>query len=177
MRLVAIAVLALCAVPSGSMADRPKVTRAMVKSVEEALDNRLQLLWADDAMPVQVVGVTQGVYLSGYGVVFMNELNLAPGAGITPFHPKVTADEVKRIHDKKASRIPQLKDTMADLLVASAKALDAMPGDEQVTLGISLFYWNWENSTGLPGQIVMHAPRRALLEGKPAATKVVTEEY
>ncbi|MBZ5609664.1 MAG: hypothetical protein LAP38_15495 [Acidobacteriia bacterium] len=176
MRGLAIAVLVLCAIPSGSMADKPKVSRAMIKPMEESLDNRLQRLWADD--PIQVLGLTQGLYINGYGVVFMSELNLAPGAGISPFHPKVTPDEVKRIHDKKVARIAQLKETMADMLVGSAKSLDAMPADEQVTLGISLFYWNWENSSGLPGQIVMHAPRRVLLESKPAATaKLVTEEY
>ncbi len=108
----------------------------------------------------------------------MSEVNLAPAPGITPFHPKVTADEVKRIHDKKAARIAELKNTMTDMLLGSAKSLDAMPLGEQITLGISLFYWNWENSTGLPGQIVMHAPRQALLEGKPAAAaKLVIEEY
>jgi hypothetical protein len=143
--------------------------------MEENLDNWLQRMWADD--PAQVVGLTQGVYISGYGAVFMSELNLAPAPGITPFHPKVTADEMKRIHDKKAARLAQLKETMQDMLLSSAKSLDPMPLDEQLTLGISLFYWNWENSTGLPGQIVMHAPRRALLEGKAAAAKLVIEEY
>jgi hypothetical protein len=175
MRILATAVLALCAIPSGSMADRPKVSRAVMKSVEEGLDGRLQKLWANDPNPVQVLGLTQGMYISGYGAVFMSELNLAPGAGITPFHPKVTPDEVKRIHEKKLARIAQLKDTMAEMLLSTAKSLDTVPPDEQVTLGISLFYWNWENSAGLPGQIVMHAPRRALIEGQPA--KLVTEEY
>jgi hypothetical protein len=178
MRILAIAVLALCALPGGSKADRPKVSRAMIKGMEEGLDNRLQRLWSNDPDPVQVIGLTQGVYINGYGAVFMTELNLAPAPGITPFHPKVTADEVKRIHDRKLARISELKNVMTDMLLGTAKSLDAMPPAEQVTLGVSLFYWNWENSTGLPSQIVMHAPRGVLLEGKPAASaKLITEEY
>jgi hypothetical protein len=129
---------------------------------------------------VEVIGVTQGVYVAGYGVVFMGEVNIAPGGGITPFHQKVTPEDIKRIHDKKLSRIGQLKETMADMLIGSAKSLDALPGDEQVMLGVSLFYWNWEDTNGLPVQVVMHAPRRVLLEGKSAASDklfVTSEEF
>ncbi|HYL35111.1 MAG TPA: hypothetical protein VEV17_04275 [Bryobacteraceae bacterium] len=178
MRGLAIATLLLAALPMGSMADKPRVSRAMIKAVEESLDNRLQRLFPGD--PVEMVGVTQGVYVDGYGVVFMGEVNLAPGAGISPFHPKITADEVKRIHDKKQARLGQLKETMADMLAGSAKSLDALPADEQITLGISLFCWNWEDTAGLPAQIVMHAPRRVLLQGKAAASDklfVTSEEF
>jgi hypothetical protein len=178
MKGLAIATLLLCALPSGSMADKPRVSRAMIKDVEECLDNRLQKVWPDD--PLQVVGLTQGAHIDGYGVVFMSEVNLAQGAGISPFHPKFTPDEIKRMHDKKLARLAQLKDLMTDMLVGSAKTLDALPADEQITLGISLFYWNWENSTGLPAQVVMHAPRRVLLQGKTAASDklfITSEEF
>ncbi len=56
MRILAIAILALCAVPSGSMADRPKVSRLTIKAMEESLDNRLQRLWSDDPIPSRWLG-------------------------------------------------------------------------------------------------------------------------
>ena len=178
MRGPAIATLLLCALPLGSMADKPRVSRAMIKATEEILDNRLQKLFPGDA--VEVVGLTQGVYLDGYGVVFMSEVNLAPSAGLSPFHRTITPEEIKLVHDKKQTRVAQLKEAMADMLLGSAKSLDALPADEQIMLGISLFYWNWENTAGMPAQIVMHAPRRVLLQGKTAASDklfVTSEEF
>ena len=49
---------------------------------------------------------------------------------------------------------------------ASAASLDPVPPDEQITIGISLYNWYWEDTTGLPAQIVMHAPKRLLVQVK-----------
>jgi len=161
---VLASLLLIGALKSGLAADKPKVNRLMVKSMEESFDNRLQRLWPDD--PLQVVGLTQGVYISSFGAVFMSEVNLAQGPGISPFHPTVTPEEVKRIHDKKLARVKKLKETMEAMLMDSAGSLDSVPADEQIALGISLFYWNWENREGLPQQIVMHAAKKLLLQAK-----------
>ncbi len=161
MRPAAI-ILLLCALPFGSMADKPKVSLAMIKTMQESVDSHLQRIWPDD--PVEMIGVTQGAYISGSGVVFVSELNLAPSAGISPFHPTRTADELKRIHDKKISRLPKLKTAMQEWLLNSAGALDPIPPAEQIALGITLFYWSGENTEGLPSQIVMHGSKRALLD-------------
>ena len=178
MKNLAIAAVLVCALPFGSMADKPRVGRAAMRGMEESLDNKLQKLWPDD--PVQVVGLTQGVYITGYGAVFMSEVNLAPGTGITPFHQTVTADEVKRIHEKKMARLAKLRDTMTNMLLGSAKSLDTVPAEEQIALGISLFYWNWEDRSGLPAQIVMHASKRLMLQAKSGAAGksfITTEEF
>jgi hypothetical protein len=178
MRPVLAAGLLLCAFAAGSSADKPKVSRAMIKAMEDSLDNRLQQLWPDD--PAQVVGLTQGVYINAYGAVFVSEVNLAQGAGVSPFHPTVSADEVKRIHEKKAARLKKLRETMEAMLLDSAGSMDSVPADEQIALGISLFYWNWENRDGLPAQIVMHAPRKLLLQAKTGAadrSSIVSDEF
>src|SRR6266852_5746204 len=145
MRLLAIASLLLCSLPIGSMADKSKVSRAAIQAIEANMDSHLTKLWPDD--PMQVVGLTQG-------------------AGITPFHQTVTKDELTRMHDKKLTRLPKLKDAMQDMLLNSASSLDSVPATEQITLGITLFYWHGESTEGLPAQIVMHAPRRALVNVK-----------
>jgi hypothetical protein len=164
MRTAAIVSLLLCALPFGSMADKPRVNRGLIEAMEKSVDWRLQRLWPGDS--AEVLGLTQGAYINGYGAVFMSEINVAPTAGITPFHPTVTPDEVKRTHDKKLQRIAGLRDAMREILMDSAGSLDTVPGEEQVTLSISLFYWTWEKRDGLPAQIVMHASKKSLLQAK-----------
>src|SRR6266851_1600435 len=144
MRTLAIASLLLCSLPIGSMADKSKVSRAAIQAIEANMDSHLTKLWPDD--PMQVIGLTQGTYINGFGAVFMSEVNLAPGAGITPFHQTIGKDELVRLHDKKITRLPKLKDAMQDMLLNSASSLDTVPGSEQITLGITLFYWHGENT-------------------------------
>ncbi len=171
MRLTAIAVFMALAFACGSMASKPN--RAMVEAMEKSMDRKMTVLWPGD--PAEVMGLTQGVYITGYGAVFMSEVNLAPAAGITPFHPQASQEEIKRTHEKKVSRMAKLRDAMQGMLVDSAKSLDAVPADEQVVLGVSLFYWNWEDKSGMPAQIVMHAPKRVLLQADKAS--IVIEEF
>ena len=45
-----------------------------------------------------------------------------------------------------------------------ASSLDAVPPNEQVVLGVTLFYHTWEDRGGLPSQIVMQAERQKLLD-------------
>jgi hypothetical protein len=178
MKIAAIISVVLCALPAGSMADKPKVSRTMVEAMEKSIDGKLQNLFTPE--PVEVLGLTQGAYINGYGAVFMSELNLAPAPGITPFHPAVKPDEIKRTHDKKLQRIAALRNSMRDILVDTAASLDSVPSDEQVAIGFSLFYWNWENREGLPAQIVMHAPKRLLLQAKAGTADkgaIVSEEF
>ena len=176
MKIAAVALLALCALPGGSMADGPKLNRGMIEAMQHSLDNKLSGLWPQD--PAEVLGLSQGAYIQGYGAVLLGEVNVAPTAGITPFHPSVTADEVRRTHEKKVQRMAAIRTAMRAMLVDSARSLDSLPAAEQVTVGLSLFYWNWENRDGLPAQIVMHAPRKALLQSASAEqASIASEEF
>jgi hypothetical protein len=176
MRTLLIASIVLSALPAGSMADGPKVNRAMIEGMEHSLDQKFRGLWPLD--PIEVLGVSQGTYIRGYGAIFLGEVNLAPAAGISPFHQTIKPDEVVRTHEKKLQRMAALRTTMRAILVDSARSLDSLPADEQVTLGISLFYWTWENREGLPAQIVMHAPRKTLLAAANAEqAPIAAEEF
>jgi hypothetical protein len=156
------------------MADGSKVNRAMIEAMEHSLDSKLSGLWPQD--PAEVLGLSQGTYIQGYGAVFLGEVNLAPAAGISPFHPTVSADEVRRTHEKKVQRMAAIRTAMRAMLVDSARSLDSVPPDEQVALGLSLFYWKWENRDGLPAQIVMHAPRKALLQSTNAEQATIASQ-
>ena len=38
--------------------------------------------------------------------------------------------------------------------------------NEQIVFGVTLFYYNWEDTSGLPAQIVMQAERQKLLDAQ-----------
>jgi len=181
-RIAAVTILLLCALPFGSMADKPKVSHAMIQAMADSVDSHLREIWPLD--PVEVIGVTQGAYVSGYGAVFVSELNLAPSPGISPFHKEITADELKRTHEKKLGKLPKLKTAMQQVLLSSAGSLDPVPSEEQIALAVTLFYWRGENRDGLPSQIVMHGQKRALVDilaGRAdkatLATVLTTQEF
>ena len=163
-------------------ADRARVSRTSVAAMEESLDKRLAGLFPDD--PVLLVGVTKGTYITGYGTVFMGELNLVPSAGITPFHQTISKEEIARIHQKEVDRVPKLKQVMQELLLSSAASLDTVPADEQIALSVTLFHFYWENIVGIPSQIVMHAPKKTLVAAHSGradratlASAIVVEEF
>jgi hypothetical protein len=164
MRRLVLASLLAFALPLGSMADKPSVGRPMIKAMEASIELELLRTWPTE--PIEVLGVTHGAYVEGYGAVFMTELNLALGAGISPFHPQITVDEAKRLHEKKMARLPQLKNTMRVILMNCAGSLDSVPDDQQIALAVTLFYFHGESTEKLPSQIVMHGQKRALLDVK-----------
>jgi len=164
MKIALIVSLALCALAAGSMADKPKVTRPMLEAMEKSVDGKLQNLYGLD--PAEIVGVTQGAYINGYGAVFMSEVNLAPATesrrSILPSSPKKSS----ALTTKRSSAWRRSGMRCGRFLIDSAASLDTVPADEQVAMGVSLFYWTWENREGLPAQIVMHAPKKAVAPGQ-----------
>jgi len=64
---------------------------------------------------------------------------------------------------------------MREMLLASAASLDTVPANEQIALGVTLFYYGWEDTTGLPAQIVMQAPRQKLLDAQRGGNKAELE--
>jgi hypothetical protein len=139
-----------------------KLTRGAIAAVEKSLDRRLERDVLEDNL-FSLTGMTRGLYLEGYGTVFSAEVDLVP-TSITPFRPELTKEEVARVRQRKLERLPVLRKTMRDMMVASAGSLDGMPMEEQIVLGVTLTNRTWEDVRGIPSQIVMQAERRALLE-------------
>jgi len=61
MRTLLVASILLSALPAGSMADGPKVNRAMIEAMQQSLDRKITGLWPQD--PAEVLGVSQGTYI------------------------------------------------------------------------------------------------------------------
>jgi hypothetical protein len=150
---------ASCVLLAGQTA-RP--SRSEIAAMEKALDQKFARFDLD--RPLEVLGLTRGLYIDGFGVVFTAEINLSPGPGLSPFRPALSREEIARLRDQKLKRLPQVRELMRDMLLAAAQSLDRLPPGEQIVLGVLLFSQPWEDASGLPRLIRMQARRDALLE-------------
>ena len=160
-RWIGIALAPLIVIAAATAA-RPVVNRGVLADLEKRFDRRIERFNIDD--PFYLLGNTRGVYLEDYGAVFTTELNLVAAAVVTPFRPSFPPAQVERVRRKKASRLEPLKKMMQDMMVDSATALKTVPADQQIVVGVSLFYYAWEDTKELPDQIVMQARRQTLLD-------------
>jgi hypothetical protein len=159
--------LLLAAMSLAAQPAKAPATRAELAPLEKRFDARLSTLGGED--PCDLLGNTRGVYLENYGVVFTTELSLVAAPAVTPFRPAIPKEMAAKVRDRKLTRVPLLKKTMVELMTTAATALRDLPGDQQIVYGVSLHYYSWEDTSGLPAQIVMQAPRRSLMDrGEPA---------
>ena len=160
--LTIMAIAALAGTPQPkSIRPALKIDHATMTKVADEVDGAFRVLWPE--YPCESVGTVQFLYIKGFGAIFSGNLNLAPGLNVTPFHPTISKDDVTRTKSKKLERMPALRAAMQDILIREAGKLRDVPDNEEVALGVSLFYWHWEDHSGLPDQVVMHAPKKALL--------------
>jgi hypothetical protein len=118
------------------------------------------------------------VYLPGYGVVFTAKVNLIATPSVTPFRQTISPQMVARVRERKLQRVPLLKTTMKQFLVKAAESLDPVPAEEQVVVAVALHHSSWEDTSGLPQQIVFHAERQALLDRLASAEAAIkVEQY
>ena len=153
--------VSVVAVVALGASDKPRVSRSMLGAMEKSLDTRVTRLWDDN--PFVLLGPTRGVYLDGYGAVFTAEVNLATGPTML-LRADVTREERDRHRQKKIERLPQLKRMLRQALVDSAASLDTVPPEEQIVIAVFLTRYTWEDATGLPGQLILQAPKKKLLE-------------
>jgi hypothetical protein len=132
-------------------------------AMENSLDRAIERASLDD--PFYLLGSTRCVYLAGYGAVFSSEVDLLATAAPNPFrqsgYPK---EEVAKLKHKKQNRIIILRKNMRDMLVAAASSLDGVPANEQIALAVSIPYYKFEDSSGMPRQILMQAPKKILVD-------------
>jgi hypothetical protein len=145
-----------------AIAGVPRVSRVAVHAMEISFDKRIQTTSVD--APFELLGNTRGVYLEGYGAVFTSEVNLSLSSNISPFQPTMPKEYVTKLRLRKLERVPVLKKTMEEEMVAMASSLDTVPASERIVLGVTLFYYPWEDTAGLPSQILMQAERQKLLD-------------
>ncbi len=161
------ALLLAAALLAAATVVEPAITRHMLIPVEKKIDQRLETLYDE---PFLLLGMTRGLYLDKFGAVFSAELQLVSTPGLGTFGFTAPSRELTiATRAKKLQRLPVLKDAMRAQLVAAAISLDKLPADEKVVFGVSIFRRSWEDSTGLPAQIVMQGSRKDLIAARTAA--------
>ena len=84
----------------------------------------------------------------------------------SPFRGPSTPAEKASFRSRKLQRIPLLEQDMREVMAQTAAAsdMDMVPPNERIVIGVTLFYFKWEDSSGLPRQIVMSAEKQKLLQ-------------
>lgn len=158
----------LAAVVGTAVAEAPRVKRAALAAMEKAFD--MKLLSAAAQEPFDLLGNTRGIYLEGYGAVFTAEIGLVYSPTINPFRLTIPKPEMAAVHLRKLRQLPILKENMRQMLLDCSASLDSVPPGEQIVVSVILFNRAWEDTTGLPSQVMMQAERRKLLDVQTGRT-------
>jgi hypothetical protein len=156
------ATTASAAKPSGTLGgvETPGVSLQVIRGLEKDMDGRIAVTGGKS--PCNVLVSTRGLYISGLGAVFSAEVELSatPG-GISLFQTTVGPEQKAKYRNDKLTNIPLLEKTLSDfaLALAASPALKLSDRD-QVVVAARLNYRPWEDTTGMPGQIVAHIDRR-----------------
>lgn len=140
-----------------------QIPQGMLRNLERTFDERLVAMDSKD--PLDLLGGTRGLYVEGFGTVFTTELSLVVSPGISPFRPEIPDTLIKQVHQRKVGHLPQLEDLMKDLMKVSALTLVPLPNDQKITYAVRLRYLSYEDTTGLPAQIVMTADKKSATQG------------
>jgi len=156
------------------------VSRATISTIEGTIK---QALSAGPADPYEILGDPRGTYLSGYGALFTVELDLINAGQYSPtfFKQTVTPQEKASTRERKLKNLEVLRDSMRTIMMNSSTTLEGMQPDERVSMEAFLFYYTWENSTGMPRRVLMSAPKDKLMAAKaahatPQDLKAIVEE-
>ena len=162
------AVLATSSLPTPRAA---RIPSQAISELERSFNSRLVAIAPDANEAVDLLGDTRGLQLDDYGVVFTTEVSLVVTPGITPFRQKIPPELAARVHKIRVDRLPLLKTAMKEMMRNMAVAFAQLPPSQQLVLAVRLYYGPWEDTTGMPAQVVMRADRASA-----AAGKVETEE-
>jgi len=140
-----------------------RVTLASLAAIARGFDRDLRMFAVTD--PIDVLGNTRGIYLEGFGAVFTTELSPVLTPGLNPFQPNISEQDKAKVRQRKLDRLPAVERLMNSMLQSAAKDLLAVPDDQQIVVAVNFVYLPYEDTSGLPGQMVVKATRRAILSG------------
>lgn len=156
-------VAAPCLTPTAAVAgDAPRVSRSILATTEKSFDDRISRLWNDN--PLILLGPTRGIYLDGYGAVLSAEVNMVNGPPVAFVAPVPNPKQVAEHKAKKLQRLPELKNVLLQAMVDTAATLDPVPPTEQIVVVVFLSRYPWEDTGGVPVQLMMRAQKKQLLD-------------
>lgn len=118
--------------------------------------------------PFEVLFPAPAIYVPGNGVTLSTIVNLSYMQPASPFRAEgpYSPKELAAFRERKLQRVPILEERMREVMaeMAAAPDLDSITPNERIVLGVTLYYYLWEDSAGLPRQIVMSAEKQKLLQ-------------
>ena len=135
-----------------------RLSPTMIGELEKTFDGRLSTM-ADANEPVDILGDTRGLQLDGYGLVFTTELSLVRTPSINPFQKEIPKSVQDHVRQLRVERLPLLKTAMKEMLRNMAVAGAQLPPTQQMVLAVRLWYGAWEETTGMPRQLIARADR------------------
>jgi hypothetical protein len=149
----------------------PGISRQTFAEIEKSFDGQLASIGG--AHPIDILGLTRGLYLEDYGIVFTTEVSLVQTPAPNPFRPGgggVTPELKNEVHRQKLDNLPLLRKAMRDMVKTTAMTMGSagvkmniLKPTSQVVLAVRISYLPYEITTGLPGQIVMKADLKGAL--------------
>jgi hypothetical protein len=105
---------------------------------------------------------TRGLYVGGLGAVFSAEVELtATPGGVGLFQTSVGPEQKANIRKSKLAHVPLLEKTLNDMVLSLAASPALKLSDtDQVVVAARLVYRSWEDTSGMPGQIVARLDHR-----------------
>jgi hypothetical protein len=159
---------------SGTLQTAPvHVPLASLATLARSFDRDLRMFAVTD--PIDVLGDTRGIYLDGFGAVFTTELSPIYTPGLSPFQPNISEQDKAKVRQRKLARLPVVERLMNSMLLSAAKELAAVPDDQQIVVAVKFLYLPYEDTSGLPGQMVVKSSRRAILSGAQIEAAVANQ--
>jgi len=150
----------------------PRVTLTSLAGLARGFDRSFRMYAVTD--PIDVLGNTRGIYLDGFGAVFTTELSPVFTPGLSPFQPNISQQDKEKVRQRKLARLPVVERLMNSMLQSAAKDL-AVPDDQQIVVAVNFVYLPYEDTSGLPGQMVVKSTRRAILNGAQTEATVTNQ--
>jgi len=151
--------------------EKPRIARQTITKLEKHFDAELARIGGTD--PIDLLGLTRGLYLNDYGAVFTAEVSLIVTPSVSPFRPVMSEADKMKVHQRKIEHLPLLEKAMRAMVLntamtfgAAGEKINVLPPNTQIVLAVRLLYLPWENTSGLPGQIVMKADLKDALAGR-----------
>lgn len=153
-------------------AEPPPVPLIKIVNTEKLISTQLAAMYPEE--PWFLIGPARGVYLNGFGVVFTAEINLATGPSLSPFKQTISKEEIAHHREKKEARLPVLRARLYEIVGQMANYLETLPPAEEFVLVVTLLKYPWEDSAGMPSQIILRVPRAKLVEAHRLNAKLDT---
>jgi len=132
-----------------------------MEAVQKACDGAIRGYSLD--APIDHILPTHGIYVEGYGAVFVTDVNLVSLPPLFGFGGIAPA-EYKRIHDSKVKRLPEVRTLMIQMILGASKTLVHLTPDESILIQVNYYYMQREDRTGLPKSISVQGKKKDLLE-------------